>query len=124
MEAREHPPPASCLPTREAALRPGPQTMPTPDISLDRAVAKETPFSPGPSGNPNKTSRERPGSRLGGTGWKGLVGTKMGWGGSELSAVQPSRQEDSHSLDRKTDRQTGPAPPLALPSRLPKGFLP
>lgn len=97
MEASEPPPPASCLPT-ETALQPAPQATPTQHF-LGQSYGKGDTVSPGPSGNPNKTSRESSGWRLGGMDWKDMAGTKMGWGGSELSAVQPSGQEDSPSLD-------------------------
>lgn len=98
MEAREPPPPASCLPMRGCSAASSPDHAHTRHLPGQRCGKGDALLSP-LIRNPNKTPRESPGWRLGGTGWKDMVGTKTGWGGSELSAVQPSGQEDSHSLD-------------------------
>lgn len=92
---------------REAALRPAPQTTPTPDISLDRGVAKEMPFSPRSSETPIR----HPEKVLAG-GWVGRGGRI--WLGPRRAGEVVSSQLFSPQVrrilipwtERQTDRQT------------------
>lgn len=69
-------------------------------LNPDRAVARRCPPLLAHQETPNnKTTGDGPTGGGGGDGWDHVAGAERGWGGSGLSAVQPSGQEDSHSSD-------------------------
>lgn len=115
------------LPVRppEGAQWPAPwKTTPTPDISSDRAAAKETPLSLGPSGNPIRHPEQ---VQAGGwVGQDGRIWLGPRWAGEVVSSQLFSPQVRRILIpwtERQTDRQI-PTPPSALLSWLPRGFLP
>lgn len=117
MGTTEPPQPSSLLPTRDCS-----------EVSSPVHAHTELPQTDlWQRGQPlllaqQETPRESPCWRLEGTGWKDVVGAKRGWKvvGAQLYSPQVRR-----SLIPWTKRQTdGPCIPLALFSRLPKGFVP